>query len=733
MGSKDGGGHRIKVWLEIITINRVNLRKLYLILFIILLNFLLNNVPVFAYSDGLIQGKSPTIGGYSNVTDNNLETWDILTGNSRIRYDLGADYDLDGLFWKVDIITYLKIKGYDSNNALLFSVQPKQNNTSYSISYSKVRYVEIENYHSSGTLTRQIFEFDVYGKTYPSVPSGLSVSGTGNSVNINWYPNPVSENVTSYRIYDNEILLTTLAGTSYNASGLLAGTHSFQVSAVNSVGASALCTAKNFYVAPSPPVPAVDNITTSAAAVTWPSVYGATSYNISINGSFLANTTATTYNLSGLNYNTSYTVSVIAKSSIGSSSPGSVTFTTLNLLLPPEGLQVTNITSSTLDLSWNAVSGAITYILDQNDTILATTTDTFYYCTGLSPNTTYTYKVAVTTELGESNYSDPVVATTLGVPPQAPTGLSAGNLTYTSFTLYWFKQSNATNYKIYLDCTLLGNVNQPLLYNPSFDIANLTEGSTHFITVTAVNEWGESTASQPLNVTLFPAPTELQVSNISTNSLDLAWTSISGAISYVIFQDGNQIANTTDITYNITNLTPNTAYSFQVAVVNDAGQSPLSNTVNITTLGIPPITPTGLSAGKITPTSFTLYWLRQSDATSYNVYMDGTLVGNVSQPWIFNPSFDIKNLTEGATYVMTVTAVNEWGESTASQPLPVTATVQNPVLKATVDTNKINLTWTGTGSSFDILVNNEVVAQATASSYTLTKDPGTYKVQIIQN
>ncbi|OLN29923.1 fibronectin type III domain-containing protein [Desulfosporosinus metallidurans] len=228
-------------------------------------------------------------------------------------------------------------------------------------------------------------------------------------------------------------------------------------------------------------------------------------------------------------------------------------------------------------------------------------------------------------------------------------------------------------------------------------------------------------------------PIELQASNITKNSLDLSWSTTSGATSYVLFQDGNQISTTTGTTYHITNLNPSTAYSFQIAAVNGVGQSPLSNKVNATTLGIPPIAPNGLSADNITQTSFTLYWLKQSDATSYNVYLDGTLAGNVSQPLVYNPSFDISNLADGSTHSVTVTAVNQWGESTASQPLSVTTTVPTPVLKAIIDNSKINLTWTGIGSSFDIMVNNILVTQATASPYTLTEKPGTYQIQVIQN
>lgn len=350
----------------------------------------------------------------------------------------------------------------------------------------------------------------------PSIPTGLSVTGTGSNATLTWSANPAADSVTSYGIYLDGSIVTTQIATSYSFNGLLAGTHSFQVKATNANGSSSLSSTVTYNIPPNAPIPTASNVTTSGATISWLSVFGSSSYDISVNGAFVTNLTTTTYNLSGLLYKNDYTVSVIAKSSVGDSTAGSVTFQTPDLPSPPEGLQITNITSSTLDLSWLAVSGSITYILDQNNTLLATTTNNFYHCSGLSPNTTYTYKVAVTTALGESNYSAPVDAKTLGIPPAAPTGLSAGNITNTSFTLYWLKQIDANSYNVYLDGTLEGSISQPLLYNPSFDISTINEGSTHSMTVTAVNQWGESTASQSLSVTLFPSvPTGLKALNIT--------------------------------------------------------------------------------------------------------------------------------------------------------------------------------------------------------------------------
>ena len=729
MENKGGGGRRTKtLTCKIPTI--FNLKRKFLIVVLSIMFLLV----------GVVQASAKT---YSPTAFYRLD--DI----SSITYNIGSPAFYAGI--KNDGTICVKLGDYRAINSTGFDVIDMDTGI-ISFIYSAQNGAFIQNnwYYATAKVTSgHSYRFNLTrGDQYvisstgtikfngpisvPTVPTGLNVTG-GSSGTLSWSANPVEDNVTTYEVYLNGSLVSSQSGTSYSFTGLAAGSYDFQVKAINSTGASNFSVTKPYNVLPNPPSPIVNNVTTSAAQISWETVYGATSYDVFVNGAFVTNTIKTTYDISGLLYNNRYTVSVVAKSSVGDSTPGATTFRTVDLPSPPEGLQVSNITSSTLDLSWLAVPGSITYILDQNDTIIATTANTFYHCTGLEPNTMYAYKVAVTTALGESNYSDPVVATTLGIPPMAPTGLSFGNRTSTSFTLYWLKQTDSTGYKVYLDGNRVGNVSQPLLFNPSFEINNLESGSTHSMTVIAVNQWGESTASQCLTVTLLPVPTGLNVSNITANSLDLSWPACSGATSYVIFQNGFQISTTTGTTYNIASLSPNTAYSFQIAVVNGVDQSTLSDSVKATTLGLPPLAPTSLSAGNITHQSFTLYWIKQPDVVSYNVYMDGTFWGKVAQPLLFNPSLNISDLADGSTHTMTVTAVNQWGEGAASLPLSVTTSVQSPVLKANIDNSTINLTWTGVGSSFKIMVDGNPIKEVSSSPYTLTEKPGTYQIQIIQN
>lgn len=315
--------------------------------------------------------------------------------------------------------------------------------------------------------------------------------------------------------------------------------------------------------------------------------------------------------------------------------------------------------------------------------------------------------------------------------PSTVTGLTLSNN-----NLIWTANpstENIINYKIYDNGTLLGTSSAN-----NYSMANLIQGN-HSLQVSAVNSYGEGPLSNVLNYNRLgipAAPTGLQISKITINSFDLSFNlnqSSDQVQGYKIYLNGNQYGSEiTSSPTSITGLNPNTQYTVAMTALNVNGESQQSSVVKVITLG-PPATPNGLSAGNITSNSFTLYWINQSDATSYNVYMDGTLVGNVSQPLFYNPSFDFNNLTEGSTHIITVTAINQWGESVASQPLIVTATIPNPVLKANIDNSSIKLSWIGIGNSFDIIVDGNQVEHVSNSPYTLTDKPGTYQIQVIQN
>lgn len=410
----------------------------------------------------------------------------------------------------------------------------------------------------------------------PTIPTGLNISGLGGSGTLTWTTNPSTDNVTSYNVFLNGSKIANTTATSYSFSNFSPGTYSFTVSAINLVGESLQSNAIYYNVAPIAPTVAFSNITATSATATWSATTGAT-YDIYLNGAFLVNTTSLSYDLTTLSQNTTYTISVVTKTSYGNSIPGTTTFTTEALPSPPDGLQASNITTTTMDLSWSAVSSATSYILDQNGNVLDSTPNAFYHVTGLTPNTTYTFQVAVITQAGKSIFSNPISVSTLGLPPVAPSGLSAGNVTRTTFTAYWLRQSDASNgYKIYLNGNYVANIPQTLLFNPNYDFTGLNEGSTNTITVVAVNQWGDSTPSQPLSVTMMVSPPVLRAI-VDNNFIKLTW--IGFGSSFNIMVNNALVAHATISPYVVTEK-PGT---YQVQIIqNYNGQQYPSNVVSVT-------------------------------------------------------------------------------------------------------------------------------------------------------
>lgn len=171
-------------------------------------------------------------------------------------------------------------------------------------------------------------------------------------------------------------------------------------------------------------------ITTSSATVSWSSVSGALSYDVDYKLSTSGNwtnaataTTATSVNLSGLLSSSLYDWRVRANCSGSSSGYATAQFTTTSTAScnPPTGLSSSNISSTSADVSWNAVSGAANYDVDYSlasnnnwTNVVTGTTSTSTTITGLTMSTQYDWRVRAncTATSQTSDYSEAQFTTT---------------------------------------------------------------------------------------------------------------------------------------------------------------------------------------------------------------------------------------------------------------------------------------------------------------------------------
>jgi hypothetical protein len=183
----------------------------------------------------------------------------------------------------------------------------------------------------------------------------------------------------------------------------LFATGGFRASLLNSLG----CVPVNTTVCNSPTGLSASSVTNSGATLTWSAVSGATSYNVQYKTSSATtyttvNTSATSFTLSGLATGTTYNYQVQTVCSSGSSSytaTGSFTTGTVAATCGTvTSLASSNVTSNSANVSWAAVSGAVSYNFDYKLSTASTFTTTSITGTGVSftnllPSTTYQYQV----------------------------------------------------------------------------------------------------------------------------------------------------------------------------------------------------------------------------------------------------------------------------------------------------------------------------------------------------
>ncbi|MEV5733093.1 glycoside hydrolase family 18 protein [Streptomyces sp. NPDC052292] len=107
----------------------------------------------------------------------------------------------------------------------------------------------------------------------------------------------------------------------------------------------------------------------------------------------------------------------------------------------PAGLAVAGTTSSSVSLSWSAVSGATGYNVYRNGTKVTAVTGTSATVTGLAASTSYSFQVTAANSAGESAKSGTVTATTAATGGDGGGG-GGGSLPKHAVTGYWQNFNN---------------------------------------------------------------------------------------------------------------------------------------------------------------------------------------------------------------------------------------------------------------------------------------------------
>ncbi len=238
------------------------------------------------------------------------------------------------------------------------------------------------------------------------------------------------------------------------------------------------------------------------------------------------------------------------------------------------------------------------------------------FTTGANAVTTYN----VTTNRPSAHFAtiDNVTITSV-----RPTNLVASNIDDNSATITWnannalvwevqYRQSGASNW----------SVSETLLTN-SVSLSNLSASTSYDVRVRAkatsenyYTAWSET--SFTTTAAACPAPTNLTVSNITSNSATVNWESTGTWFVYQIKKSGEDewatpagISGTGNTFASLSEiLEPNTTYDFRVQNVctPDPFEGSTYATTQFTTETIPCSAPTGLTVSNITATGATFAW-----------------------------------------------------------------------------------------------------------------------------
>jgi phosphodiesterase/alkaline phosphatase D-like protein len=731
----------------------------------------------------------------------------------------GARYRVDG--------TYSKEVNQNANRGLWVKISNPGRSDGYWYLSSGVKSIELADTDGGGV--DQWLAFDALkfisrstGGGPPTATTNAASNVTSNSATLNGTVNPNGLATTVYfqwgtsTSYGNTTPSQSIgSGTSnVNVSANLSGlspntTYHYRVVAYNSAGtrygSNVSFTTTSTGGPPTATTNAASNVTSNSATLNgtvnpnglattvyfqWgtSTSYGNTTPSQSI-GSGTSNVNVSA-NLSGLSPNTTYHYRVVAYNSAGTRYGSNVSFTTTSTGGPP---------TATTNAASNVTSNSATLNGTVNPNGLATTvyfqwgTSTSYGNTtpsqsigsgtsnvnvsanlsGLSPNTTYHYRVVAYNSAG-TRYGSNVSFTTTstGGPPTATTN-AASNVTSNSATLngtvnpnglattVYFQWGTSTSYGNTTPSQSIGSGTSNV--NVSANLSGLSPNTTYHYRVVAYNSAGTRYGSNVSFTTTStggpPTATTNAASNVTSNSATLNGTvNPNGLATTVYFQWGTSTSygNTTpsqsigsgtsnvNVSANLSGLSPNTTYHYRVVAYNSAGTRYGSNVSFTTTSTGGPPTATTNAASNVTSNSATLNGTVNPNGLATTVYFQwgtSTSYGNTTPSQSIgsgtsnvNVSANLSGLSPNTTYHYRVVAYNSAGTrygsnvsfTTTSTGGPPTATTNaasnvtsnSATLNGTVNPNGLATTvyfqW-GTSTSYGNTTPSQSIGSGTSN------------------
>ena len=421
---------------------------------------------------------------------------------------------------------------------------------------------------------------------------------------------------------------------------------------------------------------------------------------------------------------------------------------------PPPPTAPTNLTATTasptqINLSWTASSstvGLANYIVQRCQGASCTNltqvgsfvaTSTTYHDTGLTPGTSYSYRVQASDTAGNLSSFSNVASATTQTPPTAPNNLTGKVISAIQINLSWTASTSTVGLKNYIvqrcqgaGCTNFVQVASFAATSTTYNDTGLTASTSYSYRVqasdTAGNPSSFSNVTSATTQTPPTAPGNLTGKVVSTTRINLSWTASTSSVglkNYIVQRcqgagctNFAQVASfaATSTTYADTGLTAGTSYSYRVQASDTAGNLSSSSNMTSATTQTPPTAPSNLTGTVISPTQINLTWTASTSTVGLNNYIvqrcQGAGCTNFAQIASFaatTTSYSDTGLTASTSYSYRVQA-SDTSNNLSAFSNTATAVTQDPptapgsLTAAAASTTQINLSWTASTSSIGL-------------------------------
>ncbi|HYF48276.1 MAG TPA: fibronectin type III domain-containing protein [Planctomycetota bacterium] len=482
--------------------------------------------------------------------------------------------------------------------------------------------------------------------TPPTISAVASSSITSSGATITWTTNEASTTQVEYgttTAYGSSTTLVTTLVTSHSQglSGLSPSTtYNYRVKSRDAAGNTATSGNFTFTTAAAPDTTpptissvAASSITSSGATITWTTneasttqvEYGTTTaYGSSTT---LVTTLVTSHSqaLSGLSASTTYNYRVKSRDAAGNTATsGNFTFTTAAApdTTPPtiSSVAASSITSSGATITWTTNEASTTQVeygtttAYGSSTTLVTTLVTSHSqgLSGLSPSTTYNYRVKSRDAAGNTATSSNFTFTTAAAPDTTPPTISAvaaSSITTSSATITWTTNEASTTQVEYGTTTAYGSSTTlvtTLVTSHSQGLSGLSPSTTYNYRVKSRDAAGNTATSGNFTFTTAAAPdttpptiSSVAASSITSSGATITWTTNEASTTQVEYGTATAYGSSTTLvttlvtshSQGLSGLSAGTTYNYRVKSRDAAGNTATSGNFTFTTAAAPPPPP----------------------------------------------------------------------------------------------------------------------------------------------